>query len=251
MNTFFDTESAKTLGFKMFSLPHILPLLLIIIFTYFIILKKHNIKQHQQRTKFILAIILLSQQTLLYTWYCLGKENILIDSLPLYICRIVTICIVISFLFNTRKLYFIIYYFGSIGSLIALIMPDTSGYLFPHVMYVQFFITHGVMLISVMYIRYIEGYEPSLKELRKVIVFIFGYAIVTSQLNKMIGSNYGYLERPPASNNLFDFIPHGLIYKLVVIGIVILLPCLFHYIVRELPVILKSYSQTLKKTRNI
>lgn len=228
MDLIFTTKKAQNLSFPFFSMNHIIPLIIIVISIMSFLHFKGHIKKRAHVYKKIIGGIILSQQIFLYTWYVIGRTAILTEALPLYICRVITLFIVISFLFNQPQFHSIIFYLGSIGSVIALLLPDTSGYLFPHIMYDQFFITHGLMLVSVFFIYHIEGFKPTLFELQKVLIFIISYTVIISFVNSGLHANYGYLEVPPASARFLHVLPPGLLYKFILTIIMMLLPCLVH-----------------------
>ncbi len=231
MNSFFSTVPLEDKSFPTFSLYHLIPVAIILIIAYFFISKKDKLILHKDKIRIILALVILSQMILLYSWYIAsGKEMLLYDGLPLYLCRVANIIIVISFLLNKKNLYYIIFYIVSYGSILGLTLPDTSGYLLPHVMYDQYFITHGTMLLSVLFIYFYEGFELTYSKFKNLILFILSYGVVVSVVNKIIGGNYGYLEVPPKSNNLFSFIPKP-VYKLVAISVMILLSFIVHLVV--------------------
>ncbi len=231
MNSFFTTVPLEDKSFPTFSVHHLVPLAIILTLAFLFISKRDQFIKYKGKIRIILALVILSQMVLLYSWYIAsGTEMLIYDGLPLYLCRVTNIIIVISFLFNKKNLYYIIFYIVSYGSILGLILPDTSGYLLPHVMYDQYFITHGTMFLSVLFIYFYEGFEVTYSKFKNLILFILSYGVVVSIINKIIGSNYGYLENPPKSNNLFSFIPSPM-YKIVAISIMILLSFIVHLVV--------------------
>lgn len=216
MNKFFNTIENIDKTFPIFSTPHIIPLLIIILLSFTLIINIELLKKPKNRRTLMItiALLVLSQQILISIWYSMSNIGLIKDGLPFYLCRIVNICIIYSFLTNTKSLNFIIFFIGSLGSVLALIIPDTSGYLFPHIMYIQFFIIHGSMFLTILFLLFIDNYRPDKIEFKKIICFIFSYSALVSVLNSIVKGNYGYLESPPKSASFFALLPPGIIYKL-------------------------------------
>lgn len=215
MDRFFTTAELSDKTFPLFSLPHLIPIAIILFLGIIIISNQENLRIEKNRRKFMisLGILILIQQILLYSWYSASDIDMLKDGLPFYLCRTGSICTVFALITNKKSLNFIVFFIGYLGGLIALLSPDTSGYLFPHVMYTQFFITHGGMLLSALFLRVIDGYVPNRKEFKKITIYILIYSSFVSILNPLVNGNYGYLESPPKSAHFFSLLPSGLIYK--------------------------------------
>jgi len=242
MTIFFSTLENLDKSFPLFSLPHIIPLFMIMISTYIIIINRKKFENYKIKRIFMItiAILMLISQGLITYWYSISSIGFLKDGLPLYLCRITSLCIIYSFLTNTRHLNFIIFFIGSLGSTLALIIPDTSGYLFPHIMYMQFFIIHGCMFLTIIFLLFIEHYRPDKIELKKIIYFIFSYSLIVSIVNRIVKGNYGYLETPPVSASFFEILPAGIIYKLGFTTFICLVMFFIYFIFKKPSYNLKS-----------
>lgn len=237
MTKFFNTIENTNKAFPFFSELHIIPLLIVLAGSYAIITNVDSLKKEKNRRIFMISIgiLMLSQQILLYTWYNMSSIGFLKDGLPLYLSRITSISIVIAFLTNKKSLNFIIFFIGSLGSVIALSIPDTSGYVFPHIMYIQFFTIHGCMFLATLFLFFVDNYRPDKNEFKKIIKFIIAYSIIISFINGFLGANYGYLEHPPASAKIFDLLPPGIIYKLGITAVMCSLMTIIYVLFRKIP----------------
>ena len=84
---YFFRNTSEYFNFKIFGWQHI-TILFIGILGIISIIKRIAVNRKFER---IVGIVLLSQQTILYTWYLLSGYNLLIEGLPLYHCRIAII----------------------------------------------------------------------------------------------------------------------------------------------------------------
>lgn len=221
---FFSIKPPENPAFPFFSIIHLIPLLLIFSVFVLVCMKKDVLKESKNRRLFMitLGIIMLIQQIFFYSWYmCSGIG--LKEALPLYMCRITALILIYTLFTDTKKLYFIIYFWGLFGATVALLMPDTSGYLFPHIMFVQFFITHGGILTALLFFMVVDDYRPEWNDFLKITAFTIIYALIINIINPLVGGNYAYFSAPPKSAAFFAALPKGLIYKLGLLGILILL----------------------------
>ncbi|SKC42285.1 YwaF family protein [Maledivibacter halophilus] len=202
----------ETLGnneFNLFSKAHLLILgfifsMIFLMFVYKEILKRPNI-----RIKFgrIIAFILLLQSFFQHFWYIERKVFTLKESLPLYLCRITVLLCIFMLLKESYSLFEIVYFWGLGGATQALITPDTGGFIFPHWMYIQFFIGHGGILISIFFMILSYGYRPTIKSLKKTFHWSYIYLIVVGMFNYLVDGNYSYLRGKPLTSSVLDFFP--------------------------------------------
>ena len=219
---YFFRNTSEYFNFKIFGWQHI-TILFIGILGIISIIKRIAVNRKFER---IVGIVLLSQQTILYTWYLLSGYNLLIEGLPLYHCRIAIILMGIGLLFNKsicRKLGSM---WGLIGAIFALIYPSgLDPFVFPHITQFSFFIGHLFLLWGAVYCIFIECIKIDKKDFKTVIYFTNIYHIVVFILNHMIGSNYGFMRVSPIGigNNL-----HPVVYGIVVMVIFNLLMILMN-----------------------
>ena len=210
---YFFRNTSEYFNFKIFGWQHI-TILFIGILGIISIIKRIAVNRKFER---IVGIVLLSQQTILYTWYLLSGYNLLIEGLPLYHCRIAIILMGIGLLFNKsicRKLGSM---WGLIGAIFALIYPSgLDPFVFPHVTQFSFFIGHLFLLWGSVYCIFIECVKFDKKDFKIAIYFTNIYHISMFILNHIIGANYGFMRVSPIGigNNL-----PPIVYGLIVIGI--------------------------------
>ncbi len=211
--------------FHLFSPEHIIALLVIATLALGILAFRDKLRSmsKQQRRKLEIAagIALLLARSGMYLYYFnfqIGAK----EFLPLYACRLVIIAILYTLFTGRRNLLFFIYYFGIIFGVLPLIVVDTSGYTFPHVMFFSFFFGHGMILLANIYFLEIYQYRPGKNDFHMAVVALILYFGVAAMANFLLQGNYNYLEAAPASLNLGDF-SGTLPYKILLFSVFLLL----------------------------
>lgn len=140
-------------------------------------------------------------------------------SLPLDLCRINEfVCIFML----ARRSYraFEISYFLSIGSIIALLMPNLP-LAFPDPRFVLFFLSHGLSVLAIVYALFVYGFRPTLRSVGTAIVFLSCYTLVVSGFNLLLDANYLFLREKPAGSSILDLFGPWPVYVVVQIGLAI------------------------------
>ena len=165
-----------------------------------IMLAKQLSRSQQEYVRKAIGMILLAEVILIhpYEWY-LGVWN-LESSLPLHLCGITAIIASICMLFPNQLLYEFLLYWGVAGSLHSLLTPElTKGdrsLLLP-----DYFLAHGGMGLSVLYLTYITGYRPTKNSWWKMLIYTQFFAAIVGTANYFLHANYMYLCAPPIAKN--------------------------------------------------
>nr|WP_283704135.1 TIGR02206 family membrane protein [Clostridium perfringens] len=185
--------------FPLFSSLHFKIILCVIITIFIGIIFKEKIKTWKYRRVFeiSIALILASTQIFLSIWYLRFPNFYLKESLPLYPCRIAIIMAAIGLIWKSNDFAkSIAYFWGTIGSIGALIIPITNSYIFPHITYYTFFIGHYFLLIASLYIILIEEFRVKRKNVKQALIFSFIFAICAFIANYLFNANYAFLNPP-------------------------------------------------------
>ncbi len=124
--------------------------------------------------------------------------------LPLHICSVFTWLGVVMLLWKSYPIFELAYFLGIGGALQALLTPDARIYGFPHFRAFQSFISHGLVFAGPVFMAVVEGYRPTLRSLGRVLLWGNLYLIPVYFLNRMIGSNYMYLNAKPPTASILD-----------------------------------------------
>lgn len=203
----FDVLYFSGEGFRAFSTSHFIVLTLIALGTIVLLLSQKvgfSDKKNILRYSFIIALIL--QQFMLYSWYMLNQQFSIRDALPLYPCRIWQIVALLLLVTNKDHFYSISYLLGIPCSIVALLGPDTGGIGFPNVMFTQFFIGHGLLIIVPVYMYVCHGKRLNDKSFLVTFKMFLYYVIMVKIVNRIVDGNYGYVNYPPYENEFFSMI---------------------------------------------
>jgi hypothetical integral membrane protein (TIGR02206 family) len=97
------------------------------------------------------------------------------------------------------------YFWGLGGTVQALLTPDLAEG-FPSWEFIQFFWSHGGVLLSIVYLIAVQGSRPRPGCLLRMFLATNAYALFAGVLDFVFGWNYGYLRHPPSQPSLIDFL---------------------------------------------
>ena len=135
--------------------------------------------------------------------FILGKWEIS-KELPVHLCSISgLICCFIMFIPKNKRqfLFEFLFYCGIIGGIQAIFTPlldDYGGYNF---FYIQFFFKHAMIIAFPIYLRNNLGMKLTKFSWLKTYFALNVLMILLIQLNNILGSNYMYVNVPPAVDN--------------------------------------------------
>jgi hypothetical integral membrane protein (TIGR02206 family) len=117
------------------------------------------------------------------------------------------------------------YFMGIAGAIQALATPGLGMYGFPHFMFFQYFLSHGLIITSAIYMTVVEGFRPTWKSIPRIFIWMNLYALVVYFINLAIGSNYLLINTKPETPSLLDLLPDWPVYILYMelIGVIAVL----------------------------
>lgn len=153
----------------------------------------------------VLASFLLGNELLsLWEGLSLGQWDIT-RGLPLHLCDLAVFACAYSLFRKNQVIWELAYFWGLGGTLQALMTPDLQ-YGFPHAQFIKFFITHGTIIISVIYLA--VGYQLRItrSSLGRVWWITNIYALLIGFVNWLLKANYLYLCHKPSQPSLLDYL---------------------------------------------
>lgn len=128
------------------------------------------------------------------------------------------------------------YFMGIAGAIQALATPGIGNYDFPHFVFFQYFISHGLIITSAIYMTFVEGFRPTWKSLLRVAIWMNIYVVTVYFINTAIGSNYLMINYKPNTPSILDLLPEGPIYILYMelIGVISILLLYLPFVVKDL-----------------
>jgi hypothetical integral membrane protein (TIGR02206 family) len=213
--------------FGLFSLPHIIPLLIIAALNIsFIWLRKLPDHRWRKVFRWSAAILLVVNESAWHLWNAYTEQWNIQNLLPLHLCSVFVFLSAIMLVTRSYRIFEFAWFLGIGGALQPLLTPDLGYYFFPHLRYFIFFISHGLIVTSAVYMAVVEGFKPTWRSLGKVFVFGNLYLLLVFGINSLIGSNYMYLNAKPVTASLLDLLgpwPQYLLWEQLVAIVIFLL----------------------------
>lgn len=205
--------------FVPWSIWHILPLLVIAAVIILLWRYREQIRnwKGERSFRFIYAFVMLVAE-MSYFWRILyiGNEwglGTLMDKLPLQICQWGLICAVFALMSESEALFGINFFVTICLTMPALFVPSVLIFTGPeYYRYYQYWMEHGMPLIAVFYMMFVQGKRPKYQHLWLSVGMLVLLSIPSVIANRSIpGVNYMYLgnfaEGSTAAVDPLSFIP--------------------------------------------
>ncbi len=153
----------------------------------------------------VIAVALLSYAGVTYVQKGLAGELSFDYVLPLELCHWVLIAAFFTLLHPNQTASEIAYFWGFAGTLQATLTPDIARG-FPSWEYVEFFWSHGAILLAIVYIIAGQGFRPRKGSPLRMLLAVNIYAVVVGAIDWHFQWNYGYLCQKPVGPSLLDYL---------------------------------------------
>lgn len=152
------------------------------------------------------AAVLLALVALLVQGYQLTPEDFnLATSLPLALCDVATVSAVLALWFRNRYAAAFTYYVGLSLTTQGIVTPALAE-AFPHPRYLGFWALHFLVVWSAVYLTWGLGIRPTWRTYTTSVAATAAWALSAYAFNVAAGTNYGYLNRKPASASVLDLL---------------------------------------------
>lgn len=218
MLDYFATTAPK--NFHMFSASHITALVIIlgICASFFVFAPFYRRERTGGlaggRLGRIFMTVLIVQQLSYYVWCAWAGMFDAANVLPLQLCGASIYLCIFLWITDSRLIFEIVYFWGMCGTFMALFTPSMGGYDFPHYRFLQFFIGHGLIVITIMYYVAVRGWRVDIRSFFKSLAALHVLAVIDLIVNRIVGSNYMFLSAKPDSTSLMDILPDWPAYLL-------------------------------------
>jgi hypothetical protein len=125
------------------------------------------------------------------------------ELLPLHLCPIVIILSIFMMFFHSEVLFQPVY-FWSIGAFFAILMPDIRDGM-SNFASQSFFITHFFILFSTAYAFVHFRFRPTKAGFLCSFLLLVTLAFIMYFVNNKLGTNFLYVNHPPVTKSLMDF----------------------------------------------
>ena len=147
-------------------------------------------------------------------------------SLPVQLCDAGGFVAAAALLWRQLLLVEIAYFWGLGGTLQAVLTPDLGDQHFPSFPYLQFYVTHDLVILAALFLVIGLALYPRPGAVRRIFLLTLAFAVLVGLLDLVTGGNYMYLRQVPASGSLLNlmgpwplYIAVGALLTLVVLAI--------------------------------
>lgn len=229
MDSFFGKDWGGA-AFILFGPEHLLALGLIVLVNIALVLWGRRASEPVKKgIRWTLAVILVVDELLWHLWNATTGQWTWQTMLPLHLCSVFVFLSAIMLVKRSYGIYEFAYLLGIAGATQALLTPDAGKYGYPHFRAFQVMVSHGAIVTAAVYMTLVEGYRPTWRSLKRVLIGGNIYMAIIFVFNLLIGSNYLFIAHKPETASLLDVLPPWPIYIIFVelIGIAV---CLLLYL---------------------
>jgi len=234
--TNFFTANYQGPAFELFGTTHFAALGALVLLNLFLLRFKNASDTTKSVIRWMLALILLVNEIAWHYWnYVVGTWTIQ-TMLPLHLCSLLVWTGALMLITKNYRIYEFMYFIGIAGAIQVLATPGLGNYGFPHFLFFQYFISHGLIITSAIYMTVVEGFRPTWKSLLRVAVWMNIYALIVYFINSAIGSNYLMINYKPNTPSLLELLPEWPIYVLYMelIGVISILLLYLPFVIKDL-----------------
>ena len=139
-------------------------------------------------------------------WMSLDGKVALDNILPFHLCDIAAIIAGFALITKRPLLCALTYFWGLAATFQALLTPALSVG-FPSWPFITFFVQHFAIVATALYLPLVDGWrprQPLWKGPLEVYAWSVIYLITALGINKLLGTNFGFANRPPDNPSLID-----------------------------------------------
>ncbi len=194
-------------AFQLFGPAHLAALAVLLVLNLVLLRFRGSPEATRTRVRWALAITLWTAETAWHLWnYFTGQWTAQV-LLPLNVCSALIWLSGFMLVFKNQTIYEFAYFLGIGGAIQYLATPDLGIYGFPHFRFFQTFTSHGLLVTSAIYMTAVEGFRPTWKSLWRVVIVANIYMVLIFFLNRLIGSDYLFVNAKPATASILDLLP--------------------------------------------
>jgi hypothetical integral membrane protein (TIGR02206 family) len=143
-------------------------------------------------------------------------------SVPLQLTDLATVAGAIALWSQRHWAYALTYYWGLVLSTQALISPALESPDFPHYEFLAFWAIHLLVVWAAIYLTWGRGMRPDWGSYRIAVLVSAAWAVITFTFNTIAGTNYGFLNRKPATASLLDVLGPWPVYVFIATALILL-----------------------------
>lgn len=190
--------------FKLFGKRHLVALGVIVAINVALALWKPKKESTRRAIRTGIAASFVANEGLMHTWHIHTGQWSHKTVLPLHLCGVMIYTNCYLLLRPNDELFQIAYYLSVPAASQALLTPDAGIYELPHFRAVTTFIAHGLLVTAPIYMTMVEGFRPRAESIPRAIKLLNMLGVPMLLVNRIMGSNYMFLNRKPDTASLLD-----------------------------------------------
>jgi hypothetical integral membrane protein (TIGR02206 family) len=191
--------------FQHFNPAHILILVLIPLCAWLLAVWGKQQAKWSERIRMTLGCIIGANELIWYGYTAYHGWIYFPFGLPLDLCDLVLWLTVFTLFTRTRWSFDLIYYWGLVGTGMAVLTPD-MGMIFPSYGAIKFLVAHGCVVMAILYLLWSNNAHPRIHSWWKSLLWVDVYAVVIGSFNAVFKTNYFYLCQKPQSGSLLEYL---------------------------------------------
>jgi hypothetical integral membrane protein (TIGR02206 family) len=160
---------------------------------------------------FLLAALLVINTAVTYGMRLATGRFDMSTWLPMHLCDWAAVTVVLALCFRWQWAYELAYFWSLGGTVQALLTPDIVVD-FPTIWFLVFFIGHGGVIVSVIFLTLALGMRPWPRSLVRAFLWSNVYLLCAALVDYLFDVNYGYLCEKPQGGSLLDYLGPWPIY---------------------------------------
>ena len=152
-----------------------------------------------------IAALILIQSAVYQAWLITNRTWTLRTSLPFSICECAAFLCACMLLAKSKRAFDVAFFIGTLISALVILTPALD-FTFPHVRFIEFFMEHGLIVISPLYMLSVHGFRPTQKAIWKTMLFLNLGAPFVALLNHVTGGNYWFIANVPEQTTLLSIL---------------------------------------------
>ena len=141
------------------------------------------------------------------------------QSLPLHLSDVLRVITGYALWSRRPWAFALTYYWGLTLNPQAILTPDLLPDIAPALEIASYWLQHVLVMWAVIYLTWGLGLRPNWRSYRLTLVVTAGWAAMVFTINRLLGTNYGYLNGKPGGASLLDVLGDWPWYLLVVLAV--------------------------------
>ncbi|WP_197320109.1 TIGR02206 family membrane protein [Saccharomonospora sp. NB11] len=168
--------------------------------------RRHRHSPTERQVTRVFGAVLLAAAVIALGYTLTARDRPLVDTLPLHLSDLAGFVAAAALLTRSRRAFALTYYWCLTLSPQALFFPVLDAPDFPHHEFVAFWGLHLLVVWAAVYLTWGLGRHPTWQDWRTTVTITAAWAAVAMLVNSVTGTNYGYLNRKPATGSVLDLL---------------------------------------------